>query len=139
MPVATADFHILKGAAKGWCRASPSGAEVTSWFCSDCGARIYGERQGRPEVMNLRAGTLDDTSWLVPIAHFFTSRAQGWIQPAAGAECYALQPPDFGELAFMARDVAGILSPEEIVPLLGNPLTPWGIGLRLGGCVGRVD
>jgi hypothetical protein len=103
MPVATADFHILKGAAKGWRRASPSGAEVTSWFCSDCGARIYGERQGRPEVMNLRAGTLDDTSWLVPIAHFFTGSAQGWIQPAAGAECYALQPPDFGELAFKWR------------------------------------
>ena len=46
--------------------------------------------------MNLRAGTLDDTGWLIPVAHLFTSRAQGWIQPAAGAECHALQPADFG-------------------------------------------
>ena len=90
MPVATADFHM------GWRRASPSGADVTSWFCGECGARIYGERQGRPQTMNLRAGTLDDTGWLVPVADLFTSRAQGWIRPAAGAECHALQAPDFG-------------------------------------------
>jgi hypothetical protein len=113
MPVTTADFHILKGAAKGWCRASPSGAKVTSWFCSDCGARIYGERRGRPEVMNLRAGTLDDTGWLVPIAHFFTSSAQGWIQPAAGAECHAQQPPDFGKLALKWRAMWPEFFPEK--------------------------
>ena len=31
--------------------------------------------------MNLRAGTLDDTSWLMPLAHLYTGSAQAWVQP----------------------------------------------------------
>jgi hypothetical protein len=78
---------------------SPSGANVTTWFCGECGARLYGEREGRPDTMNLRAGTLDDTTWLTPIAHLFTKSAQGWVQPASGAECFELAPKDFVALA----------------------------------------
>lgn len=75
MPVATKSFRILQGTPKPWRRASPSGVDVASWFCSECGARLYGERDGRPETVNLRAGTLDDTSWLVPVAHLFMKSA----------------------------------------------------------------
>jgi hypothetical protein len=99
MPVATENFRILRGEPKGWHRLSPSGAEVTSWFCGDCGARIYGSRKSRPQSMNLRAGTLDDTGWLIPAGHIFMSSAQPWIQPAAGAGCYEMEPPDFRPLA----------------------------------------
>ena len=99
MPVATRGFHILSGAAKGWRRSSPSGADVTSWFCGDCGARIYGERAGRPESMNVRAGTLDETGWLNPVAHMFMASAQPWVLPANGAECHEMSPPDFRQLA----------------------------------------
>jgi hypothetical protein len=88
MPVSTADFYILKGEPKGWHHVSPLGAHVTSRFCGDCGARISGPRQSRPVSINIRVGTLDDTSWLTPIAHMLTVRAQGWIEPAAGAECH---------------------------------------------------
>jgi hypothetical protein len=99
MPVATRGFRIVTGEPKGWRRKSPSGADVTSWFCADCGARIYGERKGRAESMNLRAGTLDDTKWLVPAAHTFMKSAQGWVRPAADAECYEIAPEDFRQLA----------------------------------------
>ena len=70
MPVLTKDFRIRQGKPREWRRPSPSGADVTSWFCGACGGRIYGERAGRPESVNLRAGTLDDTSWLTPAAHY---------------------------------------------------------------------
>jgi hypothetical protein len=99
MPVATENFRVLRGEPKGWHRLSTSGAEVTSWFCGDCGARIYGSRKSRPQSMNLRAGTLDDTGWLIPAGHIFMSSAQPWIQPAAGAACYEMEPPDFRPLA----------------------------------------
>jgi hypothetical protein len=99
MPVATSSFRITHGAPRGWRRASPSGADVTSWFCGECGARIYGERQSRPETMNVRAGTLDDTAWLTPVAHMFLRSAQGWVRPADGAECFDIGPSDFGPLA----------------------------------------
>ncbi len=76
----------------------PRGVEVTSRFCGDCGGRLYGERSGRAEIVNLRAGTLDDTSWLVPVAHLFTRSAQAWVVPAANAGCHDTEPADFAAL-----------------------------------------
>jgi len=99
MPVATKGFRILKGEPKGWHHLSPSGAEVTSWFCDTCGTRIYGSRKGRPESVNLRAGTLDGTSWLAPVGHIFMQSAQSWVQPAQGAECHDAAPADFQPMA----------------------------------------
>ena len=99
MPVATESFRIVKGEPKGWRRSSPSGTDVTSWFCGDCGGRIHGERKGRPESLNLRAGSLDDTGWLTPVAHMFMRSAQPWILPAADAECHEIGPVDFRPLA----------------------------------------
>jgi hypothetical protein len=106
MPVLTKGFHVLQGEPKGWHHISPSGVQVTSRFCGGCGGRLFGERAGRAEIVNVRAGTLDDTSWIVPAAHVFTRSAQSWVrsgglpwaQSGAGANCYDTQPPDFGAL-----------------------------------------
>jgi hypothetical protein len=83
MPVATQAFHIVQGTPKGWRHLSPSGGAIVSWFCEDCGGRINGERDGRPGSTNVRAGSLDDTSWLAPVAHFFMRSAQPWVRPRA--------------------------------------------------------
>src|SRR4051812_38358044 len=58
MPVRSGDFRILQGNPKAWHHTSPRGVAVISWFCGDCAARIYGERTGRAEIVNVRAGTL---------------------------------------------------------------------------------
>ncbi len=105
MPVMTRDFHILRGMPKSWHHTSPTGAAVISWFCSECGARLYGDRAGRAEIVNVRAGTLDDTSWLVPAAHIFTRSAQPWMQPAAGAQCHELGFADFQQAARAWRTI----------------------------------
>src|SRR3954468_7343 len=63
MPVLAKEFHILQGEPTAWHHTSPTGVAVVSWFCADCGGRA-----GREEIVNLRAGTLDDTTWLVPVA-----------------------------------------------------------------------
>jgi hypothetical protein len=94
MPALARDFRIVQGAPKAWHHRSPSGVPVTSWFCGDCSGRLYGERKGREHVVNVRAGTLDDTSWLVPLAHTFMARAQPWFVPPAGAECFKTAAPD---------------------------------------------
>jgi hypothetical protein len=99
MPVIAKDFHILQGEPKGWRHTSPMGVAVISWFCADCGGRLYGDRAGREEIVNLRAGTLDDTSWLVPVAHMYMRSAQPWVLPAANAECHDVGPDDFRPLA----------------------------------------
>jgi hypothetical protein len=100
MPVRASGFRILQGEPKARRYISPKGVPVVSWFCGDCGAHLYGERAGRAEIVNVRAGTLDDTSWLVPVAHFFTrsTSAQSWVQPVAHASCFETQPDGWSEL-----------------------------------------
>jgi hypothetical protein len=115
MPVTAKDFRILKGEPKAWRYTSPKGVPVISWFCGDCGARIYGERAGRAGIVNVRAGTLDDTSWLVPAAHFFTrnTSAQSWVQPAPQAVCIETQPDSFEALIMEWRAAWPEFFPEK--------------------------
>jgi hypothetical protein len=99
MPVLAKGFHIRQGEPEGWRHTSPTGVAVISWFCADCGGRLYGDRAGREEIINLRAGTLDDTAWLVPVMHMYMKSAQPWVLPAANAECHAIGPSDFQQAA----------------------------------------
>lgn len=103
MPVATKALRIVKGAPKGW----RSGATTTSWFCGDCGCRLYGERDERPDAMSVRAGTLDDTSWLRPAAHIFTRSAQPWETFEGAAACFETTPGEFTETAHAWRAMWG--------------------------------
>ena len=53
--------------------------------------------------MNLKAGSLDDRSWLVPVGHVWAESAQPWVEidRSAGALVFEKQPADFEE--FMRR------------------------------------
>jgi len=63
--------------------------------------------------MNVRAGTLDDTGWLAPVAHMFMASAQGWLLPADGAECHDGSPGDFRRLAEKWRAMWPEFFPQE--------------------------
>lgn len=96
MSVPTASLHITHGTPKSWRRPTSTGdAIATSWFCETCGNRIYAERDTRPESVNVRAGTLDDTRWLVPAAHFFMENAQPWEAFGADAVCFDTAPREY--------------------------------------------
>jgi hypothetical protein len=98
MPVAASSFHMRRGAPRPWCRAGASGIRSTYWFCGDCGGRVFGEREGRPDVVVVRAGTLDQTWWLRPIAHVFLRSAQAWQRIPNHMECFDEVPKDFSSL-----------------------------------------
>jgi hypothetical protein len=99
MPVASKAFRLTQGEPRPWRRVGASGVRSTYWFCGDCGGRIYGERDRRPDIVAVRAGTLDDTSWVRPVAHVYMRSAQPWEQMPEGAECFATMPADFWALA----------------------------------------
>jgi hypothetical protein len=99
MPVASQSFRLVAGEPKPFRRIGTSGVESTYWFCGNCGGRAYGQRDIRPDVIVVRAGTLDDTSWLRPIAHVYLRSAQAWERVPNDAECFELLPTDFRALA----------------------------------------
>ena len=55
-------------------RVADSGRTVTRLVCPECGSWIC--NAARPDGRRVRAGTLDDTSWLRPTLHFWTRSKQ---------------------------------------------------------------
>jgi hypothetical protein len=43
-------------------------------------------------IRGVRAGTLDDRSWLRPTAHFFTRSKQPWVTLPGGDQIFEAQP-----------------------------------------------
>jgi hypothetical protein len=102
MPVATETFRLTQGQPKTWRSRTPSGARISSCFCETCGTRLYSERDG-VRIVFVRAGTLDDTSWLFPVAHHFMGNAQPWEGTPSIAPCYDAGPTDTSVSAEMWR------------------------------------
>ena len=74
--IASGAFKLRSGALKTFEVKCDSGRVKTCAFCPECGTRIYHQIGNG---MSLKAGTLDDTSWLKPDAHYWTMRKQSWV------------------------------------------------------------
>lgn len=57
-----------------------SGLPVLRKFCSKCGSPIFSEVAATPGMDWIKAGTLDDTSWLQPQVNIWCDSAQAWVQ-----------------------------------------------------------
>ena len=77
IPVEVARFRLLSGAAQlAEFRASPQKKRV---FCRTCGSPIYSARDTLPEILRVRAGTLDEPLRTNLEAHYYVgSRASWW-------------------------------------------------------------
>jgi hypothetical protein len=54
------------------------GGETQRSFCSTCGSPVFSFAAVMPEVAFIKAGSLDDASWLKPVAEAWTTSAQPW-------------------------------------------------------------
>ena len=54
------------------------GGDTERHFCSACGSPVFSDAAVLPELTFLKAGSLDDASWLEPAAEVWTSSAQPW-------------------------------------------------------------
>jgi hypothetical protein len=63
------------------------GQETERSFCSACGSPLFSLSAAMPEMAFLKAGSLDDASWVEPSVEVWTESAQPWSarlqQPAA--------------------------------------------------------
>ena len=85
------DSLTVSGVMKQFTRIADSGNEVTGAFCPECGVRIYHGLKSVPDVLSLKPGTLDDTSWLRPRYFIWLKSAQNWISVPDGVEAFEKQ------------------------------------------------
>jgi hypothetical protein len=91
-------FNLEEGQPVKTERTLPSGFKNFSYICGECYSRLYTQRDGSPTI-NLRAGTLDDTNHIRPMAQIWTSSAQSWaIVRVDGILSYSEQPADFSPI-----------------------------------------
>ena len=60
--------------------------------CGDCHTRIYNENSAMPGMVVVRAGTLDASNLLDPIAHIWVKRKQAWLAIPDGVPSWAETP-----------------------------------------------
>tara|TARA_R110001606_G_scaffold216728_1_gene364631 strand:+ start:22821 stop:23099 length:279 start_codon:yes stop_codon:yes gene_type:complete len=68
-----------KGAIKAFHDIGDNGNEVIRQFCPDCGSALFSVLPASPSTIAIKAGTLDDTSWLTPAAQIWCDSAQPWL------------------------------------------------------------
>lgn len=79
----------ILGTLKTYAHTGGSGKAVHRRFCPDCGSPVITEADALPDVVIIKAGTLDDTSWLKPTTEICCADAQPWVQLGGGMERFA--------------------------------------------------
>jgi hypothetical protein len=97
MIVPRAALVYVAGAPAKWSRISERGNVLEGDLCSTCGVRIAHLPRVNEKVAILKPGTLDYTSWLVPVGHIWTRSAQPWVTFEEGSVIFEGHP-DIGAL-----------------------------------------
>jgi len=82
----------ITGTLKGFTKAGDSGKPIHRRFCPECGSGIMDEADALPGVAMINAGTLDDRSWVQPVAQMYCDSAQPWVQLGGNMKCFARTP-----------------------------------------------
>ena len=67
-------------------------------FCPDCGTRLFHRRPGYRDQINIKGGSFDGTSWIMPAGHIWTGSKQSWVLLAPDAITYEGQPENYDAL-----------------------------------------
>ena len=80
-------FEITQGEASVYQVIADSGRDKACLFCPRCGVRVLHRTTA---LCSVKAGTLDDVSWLVPDAEYFSARRQRWLPSLGIDDCHEL-------------------------------------------------
>jgi len=61
-----------------------SGKPFYRFFCGDCGSHIYSHGPAYGEIAFIKAGTLDDPTWVAPNLHIWCAEKLPWVDIPEG-------------------------------------------------------
>ena len=82
----------IEGPLKTYHDTGDSGHPVLRNFCPECGSAITTLAAAMPGMAIIKAGTLDDTSWLDPQMHVYCASAQTWTPIPESSQRFAKMP-----------------------------------------------
>jgi hypothetical protein len=89
---------------KTWDTRGEDGRLKRCAFCPRCGSRIYHASEPEDETISIKAGSLDNTRGLRPVAHIWLQSAQPWLDiEDARVHRFEREPDDRSLLAELWR------------------------------------
>src|SRR5438093_10186570 len=92
MPVQRDAIDVLSGQSVPYFVTFADGRVKRGQFCGACGTRLWGEPQKRPNIALVATGTLDDMSWVRPVAHVWARSASRGLSFPLACACSKLVP-----------------------------------------------
>jgi hypothetical protein len=78
--VDASQFRIVRGRPRTFTKAGDSGRLVTRAFCGDCGSPLFTLPPERPDVVFIKAGSLDDPTLVKPDRQAWTRSRVSWAE-----------------------------------------------------------
>lgn len=75
------DALTLEGECRIYTVTGTDGSHVNRGFCPECGSPVISFVDEQPGVRFIKAGSLDDPSWVKAEANYWTASAHGWDAP----------------------------------------------------------
>ena len=91
--VVPASAVSVQGKMKTFHETGDSGKAVERRFCPDCGSALLSWGAMMPDALFIKAGTLDDPTWIAPTMEVYCDRAQPWVNLSGERQKFALMPP----------------------------------------------
>jgi hypothetical protein len=83
----------ITGELRDYASAADSGRRMHRRFCPACGVHLFSEAEERPQMIVVRAGTLDDPSIVALQGNIWTKSAPKWAHFDPALPCFEGQPP----------------------------------------------
>jgi hypothetical protein len=84
----------ITGETIGHTVTADSGNEMARYFCPQCGSRLFGRNSGRPGLVSVQIGCLEDNDWFSPQAVLYSSRRHDWDITSDEVVTYEQMPHD---------------------------------------------
>ncbi|MEM9744216.1 MAG: GFA family protein [Pseudomonadota bacterium] len=82
-----------KGTLKSYTVVGSDGSHVERLFCDTCGSPVLSRVIEQPDLIFVKAGSLDDSSWVNPAMSFWARSALPWDAVADGVPAVPGNPP----------------------------------------------
>lgn len=69
-----------------------SGQPFNRHYCASCGSHLYSHGAAYGALAFIKAGTLDDATWLAPSVHIWCAEKLPWVSIPEGANQYPGNP-----------------------------------------------
>ncbi|HTR01492.1 MAG TPA: GFA family protein [Candidatus Acidoferrum sp.] len=83
----------ISGTTKSYRSVADSGNTIDRHFCPECGSQLFTRLGAMPELIGLRAGTLDDASLFKPAIDIYVASAAQWDFMDPKLPKFATYPP----------------------------------------------